>query len=344
MRKNSRRDSRSTAANCAVALLFSLLTNTLPAEPVIFHLKGGDRIAGTVLSEGSNSVVIATAWVKELSIPLDQIESRQASPLATTSPAIAAVPPGKPAFVNGATEVQKSAPVTAAKPPKIEPVREWRFDAKLGMDLIYGEKDRRIYYGSLALKYARPYASRPRQFFRNTLEYRADYATTDDIQSANRMNGSDKMDFDIGERLFLYNFAGVGYDDVRKIELQYEVGPGLGYHLLRFPNLSANVEGGFSYQVQDRHESERIEAMYARAAQDVTWKINSATTFSQRAALLTRVDEPEQMQFRVEANLGFAIVKNVSFNLTAIELYDTRPVPGVTPSEFQLRSAIGLAF
>lgn len=316
-------------------MLFGLLTNTLAAEPVIFYLKGGDRIAGTVLSETTNAVVIATPWVKELSIPLDQIEARDPGVVTTPPPTpatVTAVPPGKP-------------PVLAASKPEAPPaIKPWKLDAKLGMDLIYGEKDRRIYYGQIALKYARPYEPNSRQFLRNALEYRADYATTDAVQSANRMYGSNKTDFDVAEHMFIYNLVGVGYDDVRLIDLQYEIGPGLGYHLLHRPTLTANVEGGFSYQVQDRPDSQRIEAAYARAAQDVTWKIYSNTTLTQRASVLTRVDSPDQLQFRLEGNLCFAIVKNLSFNLTAIEMFDTRPVAGVTPSEFQLRSAIGVAF
>ena len=326
MEKRSRLDLRRCAICWAALVLSTLLTNALIAGPVVFHLKGGDCITGTILSEDTNAVVVSTSWAKELSLPSGQIESRQIPP--TTIPAL----------------TEKSPVVAVTKPTKPEPAKAWRFDGKLGMDLIYGAKDRQIYYGQIALKYARPYKSNSRQFFRNAVEYRVDYATTDGIESANRMFGSDKMDFDVGERLFLYNFAGVGYDEVRKIDLQYEAGPGLGYHLMRYSNFTANVEGGFSYQVQDRHDSPRIEATYARAAQEVTWKIYSQTTFSQRAALLTRVDAPEQMQLRLEANLGLALVKNVSFNLTAIEMYDTRPVPGVTPNEFQLRSALGLAF
>lgn len=344
MEKNSSRDLKCCAARCAALVLLALLTNTLPAGPVVFHLKGGDRIAGTVLFEGTDAVVIATPWVKELSLPLDQIEARETLPAMATTNAVAAASLDEPITTNSAAVTGAMSTVVAAKPPKPVPVKEWRLDAKLGMDLIYGAKDRQVFYSQIALKYARPYASNPRQFFRNTVEYRVDYATTDEVESANRMSGSDKMDFDVGERLFLYNFAGAGYDEVRKIDMQYEVGPGLGYHLFRSANFTANVESGFSYQYQDRHDSPRVEAIYARAAQDVTWKIYSQTTFSQRAALLTRVDGPEQMQLRLEANLGLALVRNVSFNLTAIEMYDTRPVPGVTPNEFQLRSAIGLAF
>ena len=332
MLRNPDRDLKSCATRCVAVVLFALLSNALSAEPVIFHLKTGDRITGTVLSEDTNAVVIVTPWAKELSLPVAQIESRVTPPSTNTANIIVA------AGSNPAVSV------TRAKPAPPKPANEWRLDAKLGMDLIYGAKERQIYYGQIALKYARPYQSRPRQFFRNALEYRVDYARTDGIESANRMYASDKMDFDVGERLFLYNFAGVGYDDVRKIDLQSEIGPGLGCHLFRRTNFTANAEGGFNYQSQDRQDSSRIEAIYARVAQDVMWRIYSQTTFSQRAALLARVDSPDQLQLRLEANLGVAIVKNVSFNLTAIETYDTRPVPGVTPNEFQLRSAIGLAF
>lgn len=198
---------KSCAARCAALVLLALLTNTLPAEPVILHLKGGDRIAGTILSEGTNSIVIATPWVKELSIPLDQIESRQSVPATTAPNAVVAASQDKPAATKVAVGTGKSPVVVAAKPPKPNPVKAWRLAARLGMDLIYGAKGRQIYYSQIALKYARPYKSNPRQFFRNTLEYRVDYATTDGIESANRMYGSDKMDFDVGEHLFIYNFA-----------------------------------------------------------------------------------------------------------------------------------------
>ena len=327
------------AASRLLLIILFQLSVSLSAESILFQLKGGDRITGTLLQESTSFVVISTPWNKELSLPIDQIESRQL------------LPPGNSIQVssNSATPATTGAgnlseAVVSSKSTNPVQPKAWRVDAKLGMDLIYGAKDRQIFYGQIALRYARPYRSKPRQFFRNALEYRVDYATTDEVESANRMFGSDKMDFDIGERLFLYNYTGVGFDEVRKIDLQFEVGPGLGCHLFRSQVFNANVESGFSYQLQDRQNSQRIEAMYARVAQDVQWKIVEPISLTQRAALLTRVDAPDQMQLRLEANLGLAIVKNISFNLTAIEMYDTRPVSGVTPNEFQLRSAIGLAF
>jgi hypothetical protein len=135
-----------------------------------------------------------------------------------------------------------------------------------------------------------------------------------------------------------------GYDQVRKIDAQFEAGPGLGYHLLRKPAFVANVESGLTYQFQDRIGSDELESVYARFGQDVTWKIYPKITLTQRAFVLISTEEAEQLQFRMEANLAFGIVHNLSLNLTATELYDTRPVPGVTRNEFQLRSSLGITF
>lgn len=324
MEKLRNLERRTRAIFRAASSLVFFFTALLHAGPVVFHLKNGDRIAGDILCERTNSVVLRTSWADEIVLPLEQIGSRELPPVVD--------PPSPP--------VELAAPIKAAKAPP----REWRADARMGMDLINGAKDRQIYFGQFALKYARPYATRPGEFFRNALEFRADYAKTDGIESANRIYGSDKADFDLSRRWFVYNYAGAGYDDVRKVDLQYELGPGFGCHLLRATNFTVNLEGGLNYQSQQRHDSPEIEALYGRTGEDITWKISPQVTLTQRAALLTRVDEPEQMQLRLEANLSMAVVKNVFFNFTALQLYDSRPVPGVTQSEFQLRSSLGVTF
>ena len=344
MPPRSNRDGRSRATRGAVWAFLFFFTAGLRAEPVIFQLHNGDRVAGSILSETTNAVVITTPWARELTIPLEHIESRKPMALApsTNSPV---VPPAAAAVPTNSTVLAQTVPATK-NPVPIKPrsAKEWRADVKMGMDLIYGARDGQHYYGQFALTYARPQQTNPGKFFRNTLEYRVDYAETDGVESANRMSGSNKTDFDIGRDLFIYNFMGVGYDEVRKIDLQYEIGPGLGCHLLRQTNFVANVEAGLSYQLQDRVNSPTIEASYARVGEDFTWKLLPRVTLTQRASLLIQTTDLDQMQLRLEANLSLGIIKTLSLNLTAIELYDTRPVPGVSQNEFQLRSSIGLGF
>jgi len=336
---------------CGAVWIFLLgFACAVRAETVVFQLHSGDRITGTVLSESTNAVVIATPWAKEITLPLEQIAARQPLVTATstnrpsTPPAVVAAP--VPAATNAPppTTVAAAPAAPAPQPVAPKPAKLWKADTKIGMDLIYGAKDRQLYYGQFALTYAKPQRVNPKKYFRNIFDYRVDYAETDGVESANRMSGSNKTDWDIGSDLFIYNFMGVGYDEVRRIDLQYELGPGLGYHLVRRNNFVANVEGGLNYQVQDRANAADIEAIYARCGEDFTWKIIDRVTFTHRGSLLVRADNPDQMQLRMEANLSLGIVKNLSLNLTAIELYDTRPVPGVSKNEFQLRSSIGLTF
>jgi hypothetical protein len=308
----------------------------LGGEPVVFHLKSGDRIAGTVLSEGTNAVSIVTPWIKELSIPLEQIAWRETIPetTPTNAPATVTAPTPQSAMAAAATPALAHAPAP----------NKWHTELKLGVDLISGSKDQEIYYGQFALTLANPYKSDPSHFFRNRLEYSADYGRIDGAESANRMYGSDKMDFDFDGNLYFYDLAGGGYDEIRKIDLQYEVGPGVGCHVLRVTNLAANIECGLNYQYRDLSDVPATEAAYARVGQDVLWKMLSNVALTERAAVLSSMDEPDEMQLRLEANLSLGLVREISFNLTAIERYDTRPAPGVTKGEFQFRSSLGLAF
>src|SRR5262249_40537970 len=143
--------------------------------------------------------------------------------------------------------VAKLTPSAAVKPT---PPKRWKGELRVGSDFIFNAHNQQIYYGRFNLTYERPYTSNPKKFFRNILDYAASYGRTEGVTSANQMGGSDKMDFDIFKRWYVYNLGGVGYDQVRKIDLHYEVGPGLGYHLLTFTNFVTDVEAGINYQAQ----------------------------------------------------------------------------------------------
>ena len=332
------------------ALLAGLLLFANPggAQPLVLHLHNGDRLTGTLVSESTNGVVLATGWNPALTIPLDSIARREipaTNAPATTAAATSAPPPEapKPAAPLAAPPAPAATTAAAAKPQPKAPSR-WKTELKLGTDMIRGARDRDIYFGTLAVTYARPYEDNPKLFFRNRTDYRADYATTDGRETSDRMFGSNKTDFDLTERLFLYNFMALGYDDVRRIDLQYEVGPGAGYRLIRTPKFALNLEAGLNYQMQERELNPDIEAWQSRLGQDLTWRVYDRITLTQKATLLSNIEDLEEYQMRFEANLAFGLVKNLSFNLTALYLYDTRPARGVTRNEFQLRSSLGLTF
>lgn len=333
---------RSSRALWVALLILFLALGAAPAQTTVLHLQNGDRIAGTIVSEDTNRVVITTTWVKELAVPLGQIARRETiPPQAGVTNAVAGGPrrgPGRLALASGGTNA-------AAK--------HWKGEAHLGADFLYGAKDQQIYYGRLKLSYEHPFDSNPKQFFRNTLDFSADYGWTEypgttngsqSVLSANRMYGSDKTTLDIGkERWYVYDLAGLGYDEVLRIDFQYEVGPGLGYHLLTQTNFLANLEAGADYQAQYRSDDTTIKEPYFRVAEDVTWKINHGLKWTEKFEFYPRADAPDY-RARAESTLSYTLWRNILFSLTLLDLYDTQPAAGVPSNDLQVHSSLGLTF
>jgi len=315
------------------------------SESLILHLKNGDRVAGEVVSESTNQITLKTPWADALGVSKEHIDRIEKPPVVaeTKSPEVAPVKV-EPAKTEPAKTNTPPAKTVASQPPPAKKPSELKFEVKFGTDMIRGQRDRDTYYGQFAMTYAHPYEANSKKFFRNRLDYRADYGTTDGRETSNRMSGGNKTDFDFLEHGYFYNYVGGGFDQVRRINAQYEAGPGVGYHLLRHPKFITNIEGGLTYQYQDRDTDDELESLYGRVGQDVTWKIMPKVVFTQRSSLLTSLEDAEELQFRLEANLSLGLVQNLSLNFTAIELYDTRPVPGISRNEFQFRSALGITF
>jgi len=322
-----------------LATLLSLGFKCAQAEQIILHLHNGDRIAGNLISEDTNRVVLATTWIKELSVPLSAIKQREAVPPPASLPP--AIVERKPPATN-VVAVAKSPPPS----PPVKPASSklWKANLTLGTDLQFGQLDRQLYYSRLKLTYERPYKHTPQKFFRSIFDYAVDYGQTDGVRSANRMEGSMKMDFDVGKRWFIYNLGGAGYDEIRKIDLHYEDGPGIGYHLFQLPKFVANVEAGGNYQVQERQGSPDVRNFFLRFAEDVTWKIGPKLTFTEKFEFTPQAEDLSRYRFRFDSNLSFPLWKNISLNLSVLDLYDTNPPGSVSQNELLIRSALGITF
>src|SRR5262249_15283720 len=154
---------------------------------------------------------------------------------------------------------------------------------------------------------------------------------------------------DIGHRKFyLYNLGGVGYDKIRNIDLHYEIGPGIGYHLLNFTNFVMNTEAGVNYQVQDRFNKVNTgtntittyttsEKFFFRLAEDVTWKINKTLTATEKFEFFPQVADFTEYRMRFESTLSYGFWQNLSLNLSVLNLYDTQPAVGVPNNDLQIR-------
>jgi putative salt-induced outer membrane protein YdiY len=336
-----------------------LSAGSVGATNVILFLHNGDRLTGELVSETEKEVVVRTPWSDAFSVPRTEIreqvipppsedlaqEKAKALELAITqSPPSSTPSPVAPPADTASSGQTKPDPALAAAPEKPR-LDNWKWNFRLGTDFIQGAKDRKIYFGQTSLTYSRNYARAPREFLRNRLEYRVDYGETDDRVSANRMVAANKLDMDIGKDYYAYGAFGGGYDRVRKIEYQYEIGPGLGYHILAKKTLALDAELGLNYQFRKGLDTAPDrEVVQARFGQELTWEVVPKITLTEQLAFLPFLDQGGEYQVRLEGNLGFGIVQHLSLNLTVRNLYDTQPAPGVPNNEFQFRSSVGVNF
>ena len=307
------------------------------AVNVIVQLKNGDRITGELITQETNHVVISTPWAKALTLPISSIGGLRTAEGVTlyTPPAVTNAP---------AAPAPAATQLAATKPPPPPKKKYLTTTANLGIDLLTGNKDREIYYARIKSTYARPYESNPKEFFRTTAEYIANYGETDDSKSANNMLGTLQTDLDIDLRTYFYNAGNVGYDEIRKIDLQYGVGPGVGRHVLKKSAFALDVESGINYQVQQRSAGESPESAYFRLADNLTWKLADRVTFGKKLEFQLSCEDASQFRIRLDSNLSYRLWNTLSINLTVMDVFDTDPAPGVDENEFQLRSSLGFTF
>ncbi|HLP77321.1 MAG TPA: DUF481 domain-containing protein [Candidatus Paceibacterota bacterium] len=319
-----------------ICLIAGLLVCTggatsIPAQTVNIRLSSGDRISGTILTENTSRLVLSNSWNAGISVPLKQIVSRTTN----TAPIVAG-------SESTETVVFGEAKPRVVKPPTPVP-SAWNGEAQIGLNLLYGPKQLESFYGRFKLAYQKPYKSNPKKFFRNGFDYSIDYGRTEGQTSSDRMHASDKTSFDLVDKWYVYNLLGGGYDHVLHIDSQYEAGPGVGYHLITRTNFAMNVESGLNYQAQYRTNNSELQDVYYRFAEDITWKIMDRLSLIEKFELFPRVNLTG-FRSRFESTLKYDLWKNLSLNLTVLDLYDTDPVIVSAENELQIRSSIGVKF
>ncbi len=318
------------------------------SQTLILHLRNGDRLSGLVLSEAAGQLTLTNPALGQVVVPISQIERREklpayesgkpversSDPTVETAPKPVIKPDSKSPAAPKATAPKTPAESVPAKGP-----RRWNVEAQVGTNLRYSAKEQQDYYVSGKATYGW-------DPLRQILDYSFAYGKTEGILSANRMTGSSKTEWNTSKKWYVYNLAGAGYDEIRKIDLQYEVGPGMGYELINSTNYNfvLKSELGMSFQDQFRADRTRLSTYSARIAATFVWKVRDKLTIDGRVEYFPNVERPEDYRIRAETNLRYPLSKHLSLNLTVIDLYDTLPASGVTPNDLQIRSAVGLKF
>jgi hypothetical protein len=341
-------------------LVAFILAHACRAETVTLHLRNGASVTGEMISLDTTFITITNAALGKIAVPVLEVQRMEKKPLAqpvgpatnappaqtsTTNPPPAA--PVTPAAVTNkppATAAQpaptpKPAAAAAAAPVKPKPPKRWNIDAQLGADLQYNQSERQLYYGRVKWTYGK-------DRFRSIIDYLVNYGRTDGILSANDMNGSVRVELDLekAKRLFLFDAAGAGYNEIRKIDLSYDDSFGLGYKLITWTNLTLNTDFGINYQRQHFSDGTAKDYGAVRLGELMAWKISSRWFLDEKYEIYPRFTDFGDYRMRFETNFRYLLSNSLNLNLTLIDQYDTQPAPGVTRNDLLLRATLGFKF
>jgi hypothetical protein len=105
-----------------------------------------------------------------------------------------------------------------------------------------------------------------------------------------------------------------------------------------------DLESGLDYQVQDRSIGDDTSSVYARMGDSITWKISPRVSFTKKLEYFFNLEDSERFRLRLDSNLRFQLIDNLSLNLSVVDFFDTDPAPTVDKNELQIRTSIGLKF
>lgn len=342
------------------------------AATLLVTLSNGDRITGDFLSEDNTQLVILSPLAGRIAIPKSAVAQRIETSTSNSSngPSLAASPtpaaassaaPPKLVSTNAAAASKQTnsappavaggkkstAPPPAAQswfvglmPVAIRPLfTNWHGGLNLGMDVGFGTSDRRTFYlnGNASHSWDR---------VRNTVDYHVAYGTVNAVQSANRMEGSEKTETDLGKtrRLYIYNQGGAGYDEIRRIDLEFHEGAGLGYKLIQKPKLNLNTEAGLQYQDQDYRNQARHSFVSVRLGENLVWRPLDKLEIRHSLAYTPDLADFSVVRFRTDLSLVYPLFKRITLSFNLIDLYDSQPAIGVKNNDLQVQSTIGVTF
>ena len=324
------------------------------AEKVILHLQNGDKISGEILSENKERVVVRTPYQRKLSIPLSQVQKREA-PAPPAPPPAAAPPPTPPSGAVTPKTPPPAAVTNVVQKPEGKPwyymfLSNWHGTIDVGATMTYSTTDSSLYH----VNFKATHTAWTNQL-RNTIDVKGFYGRTEKVVTQNKIDGDLKTEFDVfrDKKFYLYNVGEVGFDRIQRIDLKWSEGPGLGYKLFDTTNIltsadqfKLNVEAGGQFQKIYYNNETTKETVSVRLGENLAWNFtNTKLLFTQKLQYSPSVEDPADFILRFQADVSYPIFKNLSLKLTVQDDYTSRPLnENIEKNNLIIRTSVGISF
>jgi putative salt-induced outer membrane protein YdiY len=327
------------------AMLASAWATSVLADEV--SLKNGDRLTGTITTDGSHLTVDTQAEGK-VTIDLKNVKT-----FSSGTPADVVLtdgthvhgrldsgPDGSVTFVpdNGAAHAIAFGNLKAVNPPPVK----WVGSILIGGLIARGNTDSDSLNAALDFsrrgEHDRITLSAQYIFTRTKLPGQTKQETADDLQ------GSAKYDYFFTPKLYGYGIIQAEHDVIAKLDIRLAPGVGIGYQWVETSKLSFNTEAGIGYLYRQYSQAGHTSSVDARAAYHLKWKVNDKINVFHDFEYLPGLDRLSNYFFSTDAGIRADLTKKMFTEFKIQYQYDSRPAPGRGSNDVRYILGVGWAF
>lgn len=169
------------------------------------------------------------------------------------------------------------------------------------------------------------------------------YGRQDDQDTVNNYKGFIQWNHLFSQRFFGYLRADGLQDRIKDIDYRVNVGPGVGYYLIKETNTSLALEGGVGFEAQ-RLGGESQNFATLRLADRFEHKFGERARLWQSCEIQSQVDGLENFVVNFEIGLETAITKSFSQKTYLVDSYANRPATGRVKNDIKLVAALAYKF
>jgi putative salt-induced outer membrane protein YdiY len=334
-------------------------------------LKNGDRLTGTIVKSDAKTLLIKTDLAGDVNVQWDAVTSIVSSQPLHLGLKDGQTVVGTVATADGKFEVEtkttgeittpKDAVVTVRnddeeksydteidrlKNPRLTDF--WTGLLDTGLSVTRGNSATLSY--TLAAKAVRQ-TTRDKISVYTTTIYATDDTTPPSRTTAHAILGGVRGDLNVSDRTFVFGFTDFQYDEFQHLDLRNTLGGGLGYHVIKTDNTTFDVFGGgdfeqeyFSPNPPDVLTSVTRKTGEIVAGEELDMKVNTRTTFSEKASFFPNVSDTGQYRFQFDATAATKLKSWLSWQMTFGERYISNPLTGLKGNDLLLSTGLRLTF
>lgn len=227
----------------------------------------------------------------------------------------------------------------------VKPDGQWRAALGLGASASSGNTKS----GNLSLNGE---AVRATDLNKTSLYANAQYARSGGVATSEQVRLGGRYDHNLGARLFAFGGLDFERNKFSNLKLRSQVSGGLGWHVIKSPDLTWDVFGGLGYTTDKYMDATLIDGAtrtsydYATLllGEESTHRITETTSFKQRLVVMPNLKNSGEFRANWDAGLAVAMSKTMNLNVGVAVAHNSEPGPGRKTTDTLLTTGVSVKF